>query len=440
MNDPIREILTRRRLGMQCGIPSFCSADQLVIEVVLEEAQGSDASVLIEATANQVNQFGGYRNMRSVDFREFVYAIADRVGFDRDRVLLGGDHLGPLPWAERPAAEAMAHAKELVRQSVLAGFRKIHLDTSMPLGGDDPAVRPAQETIAARGADLYLAAEAAFAELLRDCPGAERPAFVIGSEVPAAGGTAGWDDSAVTTPEELAASLSAWRCRFRELGLERAWSSVVAVVVHPGAAFSGEKVRPYDRGSARPLCRKLDDYPDLVFEGHSTDFQPPERLREMVEDGIAILKVGPALTYALREALHALSLIEKELIPAGRRADYIETLERAMLADPSRWQSYYSGDERRLRIQRRYSFSDRSRYYTSLPAVRGAMEQLFHNLDAVEIPLMMVHQYLPLQYPGVRDGRLPPKARDLAKDCIRLLVAEYQKAAGGGGLRKGEAR
>ena len=58
---------------------------------------------LIEATSNQVNQDGGYTGMTPADYRDFVGAIADRVGFPRERLALGGDHLGPNAWTALPA-------------------------------------------------------------------------------------------------------------------------------------------------------------------------------------------------------------------------------------------------------------------------------------------------------------------------------------------------
>ncbi len=63
------------------------------------------------------------------------------------------------------------------------------------------------------------------------------------------------------------------------------------------------------------LCAVLDDEPDLAFEAHSTDYQGRQPLRELVEDGFAILKVGPELTFALREALYGLDLIAGDLFP-----------------------------------------------------------------------------------------------------------------------------
>ena len=107
--DALRKILQNRQAGMKyAGIPSFCTANELVIEACLRQAQRFDDYVLVEATANQVNQFGGYTGMLPADFRDFVYAIADRNGFDREKLILGGDHLGPLTWQNEPEESAMA--------------------------------------------------------------------------------------------------------------------------------------------------------------------------------------------------------------------------------------------------------------------------------------------------------------------------------------------
>ena len=40
-----------------------------------------------------------------------------------------------------------------------------------------------------------------------------------------------------------------------------------------------------------------------------------------------------------------------------------------MLENPVHWKSYYHGDESALRMARKYSYSDRVRYYWPQPAV-----------------------------------------------------------------------
>ena len=152
------DLIARHKAGEPCGIYSVCSAHPLVIEATLRHTlRRGGPFALIEATSNQVNQEGGYTGMQPAGFREFVHQIADRVGLPRDRVLLGGDHLGPNAWQALPVEDAMARAEVLIDDYVRAGFRKIHLDCSMRCA-DDPATLP-DETIARRAARLCAAAE-----------------------------------------------------------------------------------------------------------------------------------------------------------------------------------------------------------------------------------------------------------------------------------------
>ena len=97
--------------------------------------------------------------MKPPDFRRFVLELAEKEDFPEKQLILGGDHLGPLTWQSLPEAEAMEDAQELVRAYVLAGFSKIHLDTSMKVASDDPGSRLSDDVIARRSAALCLASE-----------------------------------------------------------------------------------------------------------------------------------------------------------------------------------------------------------------------------------------------------------------------------------------
>ena len=109
----------------------------------------------------------------------------------------------------------------------------------------------------------------------------------------------------------------------------------------------------------------IKEYPNLIFEGHSTDYQTKIKLKELVEDGVGILKVGPGLTFAMREALFALAHIEEELLYGRdvKTSNLIETLDKAMLNDDKYWKKHYQGTDLEIRLKRKYSFSDRCRYY-----------------------------------------------------------------------------
>ena len=428
MKHPLQVMMEKRRQGIRCGIPSYCSANELVLEIALRRAKQNNTPVLIEATANQVNQFGGYTGMLPRDFYQMVLKMAQAIDLPENMIILAGDHLGPLTWQGLPESEAMANAYELVYQYARAGFTKIHLDTSMKVA-DDPEGLLSTETIARRGAQLYKAAMKGYEELKAEKPEAIRPVFIVGSEVPIPGGATEAEDTlAVTKPEAFLDTVNTYTRVWTEEGVGEGMKDVIAVVVQPGVEFGDEQVFDYNSEAAKDLCGMLKDFPDFCFEGHSTDYQTPQCLYNMVTDGIAILKVGPALTYGLREALFSLSLMEKELVPTEERANFIETLEEVMLANPGNWAKHYHGDEKQLALCRKYSYSDRARYYIGQPEVVAAMDKLFANLRKYTIPMNMLHQYMPMSYNKVRTGELALDPRELAMDGVTMFLLDYEYA------------
>ncbi len=429
MRDMLREMIAKRSAGIVCGVPSFCTANSLVIESILVQAKRFHDDVLIEATANQVNQFGGYTGMQPADFRDFVYEIADRLRFPKDRIVLGGDHLGPLVWADESESDAMEKAEALVRLFVAAGYKKIHLDTSMRLATDPQDLPLSDETIAARGARLYAACEEEYQKLLLSDAGEQRPVYIIGSEVPIPGGIQKeQEEVSVTDPSAVEKTLTAYREQFAKIGIPEAFENIIGIVVQPGVEFGDNTIFPYDRVEAAGLIAQMKRYPSIVMEGHSTDYQNPVHLKEMVEDGIAILKVGPALTFALRDGIFALSAIEKEVVPKEAQVKFEEVLDRAMLAHQEDWKKHYHGDAKEINLKRKYSLLDRSRYCLGYPEVQEAMEQLIANLNDAEIPLGLLHQYMPLQYVKVRDGRLQKEGKALLLDRVNEIIEAYNYA------------
>ncbi len=428
MKHPMQEMMEKRRRGIKCGIPSYCTANELALEIALRRAKMLNQPVLIEATANQVNQYGGYTGMLPKDFYKLVLDMAAKIDLPEQMVILAGDHLGPLTWQNLPEAEAMEKSIELVYQYTRAGFTKIHLDTSMKVA-DDAEGLLSTEVIARRGATLYKAAIKGYEELKAEKPDAIRPVFVIGSEVPIPGGAQEAEDSlAVTSVEAFKDTVATYKRVWEEEGVGAGMNDVIAVVVQPGVEFGDDQVFLYDSAAAAELCAALKEFPEVCFEGHSTDYQSPKCLKAMVEDGIAILKVGPALTYGLREALFSMSLMENELVPEEERSNFIDVLEKVMLENPGNWQKHYHGNEKQLHLARKYSFSDRARYYISQPEVLKAMDKLFTNLNTYKIPLNMLHQYMPLTYAKVRDGELPLEAKELAMDGVTNFMLDYEYA------------
>ncbi|RQZ39902.1 D-tagatose-bisphosphate aldolase, class II, non-catalytic subunit [Burkholderia sp. Bp9090] len=426
----LRMIFDANRAQAQRGIYSVCSAHRLVLEAACEAARTDGSPLLIEATCNQVNHLGGYTGMTPADFRRDVDAIAQRCGLAPSALVLGGDHLGPNPWRHRRAADAMREAAAMVAAYVEAGFEKIHLDASMACA-DDPA-RLDDRTIAARAAGLCRAAEDAAARA------GVAPVYVIGTEVPTPGGEVAGDAAgdaiariAVTRSDSIAATLDAHRSAFAAAGLDDAWTRVVAIVAQPGVDFDDRHVLDYDSAKAASLGASILRTPRLVFEAHSTDYQTEGALAELVRDHFAVLKVGPALTFALREALFALTFIEDALIGDGaQRSRLRDVVDAAMRAQPEHWAPYYRGDETEQRLARQFSYSDRIRYYWLQPAVAAAVEQLFDNLARQPVPETLVAQWLPDVYAACRAGGLAKEPRAWVRHRIRDVIAHYARACG----------
>lgn len=416
----LTDLLRSHKAGHGGGICSVCSSHPLVVEAALREAQRHGQYALIEATCNQVNQFGGYSGMTPAAFRQYVAAIAQRAGVPMTRVLLGGDHLGPNVWRGEPAAVAMARAETLVADYVAAGFRKIHLDCSMSCA-DDPRVLGDDE-VAARAAQLCRASEAAWRSA-----GGEPPVYVVGTEVPTPGGAHEvLDTLAVTTAEAVSATLEAHRRAFAQASLEDAWSRVVALVVQPGVEFDHQQVVDYDPVKAQALSRRIEMEAGLLYEAHSTDYQTPEALSALVRDHFSILKVGPGATFALRETFWALADIEQTMGAAPARPLKTVVLE-AMQRDPRYWQPYYTNPASQG-FDLQYSLSDRIRYYWNVPQVTEACDALIRNLSEQAIPLPLLSQYLPLQYAAVREDRLENAPRALLLDGVGQVLRPYARA------------
>jgi D-tagatose 6-phosphate 4-epimerase len=421
MTRPLPPLVSERLTDGRAGVTSVCTAHPIVIEAALSLALRTDRRVLIEATCNQVNQEGGYTGMTPADFRRFVESIAARVGLDPSRVVLGGDHLGPNPWKHLAVDEAMRRAKEMIEGYARAGFTKLHLDTSMGCAGESVAL--SDEITAERAAALANAAEAAIGN-------GHAPVYIIGTEVPIPGGAQhALDTLEVTKPEAALRTVEVHEKAFRNAGLEAAFARVIGAVVQPGVEFASTDVIPYKPEKAERLANALTGLPGFVFEAHSTDYQPAACLDALVKDGFAILKVGPWLTFALREALYGLDCIARALDPGSSESSLPAAMEALMLKEPDNWRKYYQGDANELRLQRHFSFSDRIRYYWPHPEAQAAVDRLFAKLGNKLIPESLISQYLGGLYPEVVDRSLTPRPRELVLGAVLQVLRRYDHAS-----------
>ena len=421
MSNYLENIVKAQKAGKAAGMYSICSANRFVIEAAMLQAKADGSVLCIEATSNQVDQFGGYTGMTPVHFVAYVKSIALLLEFPFEKVLLGGDHLGPNAWRKESADSAMAKARELLTAYAKAGFTKIHLDASMKCASD-PGAAPSPKVIAERAAELCLASEAA----------GTNPVYIVGTEVPTPGGaTSEHEGLHVTRVEDVEETITEMHAAFKKLKLEKAWERVHAVVVQPGVEFGDASVDLYDSKKAQGLAGYIKKHPNLVYEAHSTDYQSGKCLTELVRDHFAVLKVGPWLTFALREAVFAMENMEKEYL--GKKSGvtlskFQETLEKVMLKQPEYWKNYYKGSETEVVIKRKYSYSDRCRYYWPVADVNSALERLLENLKKHTPPVTLLSQYMPNQYAAINSGLIKYSPETLIHSKIMEVTSIYSKA------------
>jgi len=430
--DIFLDLMAENRNGKPKGICSVCSANPEVLKACFKQAKDDNTIILIESTSNQVDQYGGYTGMKPAGFVDYVHSVADDSEFPREMVLLGGDHLGPNPWQNLSAAEAMDKAKVLIEEYVKAGYQKIHLDTSMFCGDDegDRSKPLSDEIVAERTTALCKVAEESWRKYRQDFP---KPVYIIGTEVPIPGGAQHEEDEVPpTTPEDAAKTIEVTKKHFIQSGLNEAWERVIAAVVQPGVEFGDDQVFQYQREKASGLSKKIMEFDNLVYEAHSTDYQTESKLRELVEDHFCILKVGPWLTFAFREALFSLESMEVELLGEKHPdlSNLKAVLDQVMTDKPGYWMKYYQGNDRQKAFKRKYSFSDRSRYYWPMPVLRDAQSRLFNNLTKNKIPLSLLSQFMPYQFYEVSEGITEALPDQLVHSYIRIVAGIYSRVCG----------
>lgn len=403
----LRQIIARNRAGETIAIPSVCTAHPDVLEACLTLAETLDQPIVVEATSNQVNQDGGYTGLKPADFIRFVKDIATRARVCEARVHFGGDHLGPQAWRKLPADQAMTRAHRLVADYAAAGFTKIHLDCSEGCA-NEPA-QLADAITATRSAALAATA-------LQHAPDPDSLLFVIGTEVPPPGGARTDDHGLIppTTPESAKATLAAHRDAFAALNLPL--DLIGGLVVQPGVEFSPMEVHHLPLQRDPHLADALTDWPGLCFEAHSTDYQHPDSYPRLAELGFAFQKVGPALTFAWREALYALDAIRAQNGWATGPS-LPDTMEAVMLANPAHWQAHIHGHTADPRTERHFGLADRIRYHWPEPKAQQAVRRLLDDLQDKRLPdpLLAAH-FCTAEIAKARESRhCLPRALALAR-------------------------
>ena len=200
---------------------------------------------------------------------------------------------------------------------------------------------------------------------------------------------------------------------------------VIALVVQPGVDMGNDQLFAFDRAKAASLSASAASLPGIVFEAHSTDFQSGAGLADLVAGHFPILKVGPSLTFAFREALFAMTSMA-EILGLTEGQALFGALEAAMAAEPRHWRPYVTKGPRE-RLERLFGLSDRVRYYWPDPGVAAAAKALRTAVDGARIPPGLLSQCVGEPFFGASGARLSER---IIAHKVGAVVARYRRAAG----------
>ena len=344
------------------GLPSFCTSNMDVVDVIFKFCKLNNLPVLIESTSNQVNQNGGYTGLKPQNFKKKINEIAKKNKFKLKRVLLGGDHLGPLPWKDLKKKIAMRNAKLLVKNYIKTGYKKIHLDTAI-LCSDQKKI--SREEVIHR---CFF--------LLKDIPTKylKNIFFVVGTEVPAAGG-GDHTNTMVTKLDNIKRDFNGYRNFFKKMNFG---SLRFALVIDPGIAFKNLSIK---KSKFKDLNKKsnFSKINNFVFEAHSSDYQSMVDLRKLYDKNFKFLKVGPELTYNYMKAILLMEKIEMNIF--SDVSNIRKTISKQMDINKKYWAKYYKKSSKNNEFLKFHSFLDRARYYWSNKKVHYSKQKLFKNIN-----------------------------------------------------------
>ena len=193
--------------------------------------------------------------------------------------------------------------------------------------------------------------------------------------------------------------------------------------MQPGLEFAPEHVFAFNMNQENLLSSVLNAHDKLCYEAHSTDYQNAEVYAEIAKRNFAIHKVGPALTFAYRQALYGLNAIENWL--ANAKPVSLETvMETLMLENPDHWKAHYEGKDAALKLLRHFGYADRIRYYWATEAAQTGVRNLKNNLQIKKPILALLEQYFANDVLALA-SKLEKSGHNWSQ---ALIYAEIQKA------------
>ena len=337
-------------INKKTTLPSFCTSNFDVLRSVVIFAKLNNLPILIESTSNQVNQFGGYTSLKPHQFYKKINGIATKLNY-RKKLIIGADHLGPLPWKHMGKKKAIENSIKLFKNIVNTGYDKIHIDTGIKIKGDQTLFK---KMIYDRCKIIYNSIDK---NKLR------KVFFVFGTEVPIAGGSKIYK-SKITSMASIILDFKFYK------KIKNSFS----LVVEPGLGFTNKKIYPLKMN----FFQKKKNFSlknNFTYEAHSTDFQNLKSLKKLVNNNFKFLKVGPELTYYFMKAILKMEIIEK-FVYKKNVSNIKKIISKEMDRDKINWIKYYFGNKTDIEYLKFNSYLDRSRYYWNKKNVINSLDKL----------------------------------------------------------------
>ena len=343
------------------SLPSFCSSNFDVLKSIMIFAKYQNFPVLIESTSNQVNQYGGYSGLKPFQFEKKIRRLAKFIKLNNKSLMIGGDHLGPLPWKDLDEATAMKNSKKLVKDCLKAKYEKIHIDTAIICRGEKKIDR---HTVIQRCDEIL----SVFSKKDFD-----NVFLVIGTEVPFAGGGHAIKSSP-TTFESIKEEIDLYSTILKK-------KKKFALVIEPGIGFGNFSViqAKLKNFGKRLIFSKKNNF---VYEAHSSDYQKISSLKKLVKNNFKFLKIGPELTYFYAKSIFKMEEFEKKSYK-NNFSNIKNIILKEMKNNNSYWIDYYKAKKKKLDNLKFNSYLDRLRYYWSSKNILNSKKKLFININKI---------------------------------------------------------
>jgi D-tagatose-1,6-bisphosphate aldolase subunit GatZ/KbaZ len=349
------------------SLPSFCTANFLVLKTLLIFCKKNKLPALIESTSNQVNQFGGYSNNKPKDFIKKINGLIESLKINKKTIYFGGDHLGPLPWKNYKSSFALKNSIKLIDLYLKANYQKIHIDTSIQCK-DDKLITDKK---------IFARTEYILKNLINKKK-LKKIFFVFGTEVPFAGG----NDKKKFKITENNKIIADYQNFSKLLNSEKLSSKDFALVIEPGMKFKNNSITK-PKFKSFEINKKFSKKNKFYFEAHSTDYQDLETLNKLVKNNFKILKVGPELTYNLVKSFLFMQKIEKIFL--RKKSNFRKIIIKKMFVNNLYWKDFFKkGSKKQLEKNLLNSFYDRTRYYLSNNDVMNSIKILEININKIK--------------------------------------------------------